>query len=253
MVARLGDAAVDARRRRPIGGEELAQGSRRRIDETLEAKSRERVRHPVPIRVAGEREPRQGRFEQVHVRIGAAAGGGHRDLRGNRRRDARRLLERRAQSVGGLPPCRPDRRNAVAVPIGEQRKGLVVEIEGRIGNLAVEIDDRYHGRIRGHEMRAQEIERVPRRLAPGTGPAEPPGLAIAEGLPRDATRAPRPLARRPSRSIASWKPPRTRSPPTCHHSGSATSNSQRRSAAASLAKSLMLAFSGRGRRWRWNW
>ena len=47
---------------------------------------------------------------------------------------------------------------------------------------------------------------------------------------------------RPSRSIASWKPPRTRSAPSFHHSGSATSNSQRLSAAApSLATSIMPA------------
>ena len=89
----------------------------------------------------------------------------------------------------------PDRRNFGGRAHRRERKGLVVEIEGRIGNLAVEIDARSHGRLRGHEMRAQEIERVPLRLAPGTGPAEPPGLAIAEGLPRDATRAPRPLDR----------------------------------------------------------
>src|SRR5262249_32557546 len=48
----------------------------------------------------------------------------------------------------------------------------------------------------------------------------------------------------PSRPIASWKPPPTRSAPSFHHSGSATSNSQRLSAAASLATSLMPAASG---------
>src|SRR5262245_22496913 len=48
---------------------------------------------------------------------------------------------------------------------------------------------------------------------------------------------------RPSRLIASWKPPPTRSAPSFHHSGSATSNSQRLSAAASLATSLMSAAS----------
>src|SRR5260221_4101972 len=47
----------------------------------------------------------------------------------------------------------------------------------------------------------------------------------------------------PSRPIASWKPPPTWSAPSFHHSGSATSNSQPLSAAASLATSLMLAAS----------
>src|SRR5262249_59710527 len=49
----------------------------------------------------------------------------------------------------------------------------------------------------------------------------------------------------PSRPTASWKPPPTRSAPSSHHRGSATSNSQRLSAAASLATSLMPAASGR--------
>src|SRR5467141_2163675 len=48
----------------------------------------------------------------------------------------------------------------------------------------------------------------------------------------------------PSRPMASWKPPPTWSAPSFHHSGSATSNSQRLSAAASLATSLMPAASG---------
>src|SRR6516162_495051 len=48
----------------------------------------------------------------------------------------------------------------------------------------------------------------------------------------------------PSRPIASWKPPPTRSAPSSHQSGSATSNSQRLSAAASLATSLMSVASG---------
>src|SRR6516164_7081407 len=48
----------------------------------------------------------------------------------------------------------------------------------------------------------------------------------------------------PSRPIASWKPPPTWSAPSFHHSGSATSNSQRLSAAASLATSLMPTASG---------
>src|SRR5262245_23924042 len=41
----------------------------------------------------------------------------------------------------------------------------------------------------------------------------------------------------PSSSIASWNPPRTWSAPSFHHSGNASSNSQRRSAAASLTTS----------------
>ena len=44
---------------------------------------------------------------------------------------------------------------------------------------------------------------------------------------------------RPSRSIASWKPPRLWSAPCSHHSGKATSNSQCLSAAASLPRSFI--------------
>src|SRR5260221_125115 len=53
----------------------------------------------------------------------------------------------------------------------------------------------------------------------------------------------------PSRLIASWNPPRDRSAPTSHHSGKASRNNQRRSAAASLAMSFMrppVAGKGRG-------
>ena len=66
---------------------------------------------------------------------------------------------------------------------------------------------------------------------------------------RDAGRA----AGLPSRLIASWNPPWTRSAPTSHHSGSATSNSQRRSAAASVAISLMRPSHERGLARRPHW
>ena len=71
------------------------------------------------------------------------------------------------------------------------------------------------------------------------------GRSSRAGSPRDRRRpggrslvpdAAAPAACRRARSLR-WNPPRTRFAPSFHHSGSASSNSQRRSAAASLTTS----------------
>jgi hypothetical protein len=91
-------------------------------------------------------------------------------------------------------------------------------------------------------MLAEIVERVALRLAPGTVPAEPTSFAM-ENAWRAMTRARCGRAiGLPLRLIASWKPPAMWSAPSFHHSGSATSNSQRLSAAdALLATSIMPA------------
>ena len=78
---------------------------------------------------------------------------------------------------------------------GKQREGLIVEIEPRVEHFAVEIDDRCNGAVGADEISGEKIERVPRGVAPRPVPAKPAGLAIGEGLPRDAARAMRPRQR----------------------------------------------------------
>ena len=80
----------------------------------------------------------------------------------------------------------------MAARIGEQGEGLVVEVETRIADLAVQIDHGYDRRVCGDEMLAEIVERMALRLAPGAAPAEPAGFAIGECLAGDDSRAVRP-------------------------------------------------------------
>ena len=100
-----------------------------------------------------------------------------------------RLLERGAQRHGLPPPVVRFAERAVAARIGEQGKGLVVEVETRIADLAVQIDHGHDRRVCGDEILAEIVERMPLRLAPGTVPAEPAGFAIGERLAGDHSRA----------------------------------------------------------------
>jgi hypothetical protein len=84
----------------------------------------------------------------------------------------------------------------VAARKGEQGKGLIVEIEARIADLALEVDHGRHRRIGADEMLVEVVECVLHGLAPRAVPAEPAGLAIGEGLARDDTRPVRPRQRR---------------------------------------------------------
>jgi hypothetical protein len=79
--------------------------------------------------------------------------------------------------------------------IGQQRKGLIVEIEGRIADPPVELHHRHHRRIRRDEAVAEIGERVQRRLAPGPVPSEAACLAIGKRLAGDAARPVRPRQR----------------------------------------------------------
>ena len=78
---------------------------------------------------------------------------------------------------------------AMAARESKQREGLIVEIKPRVEHFAVEIDDRRNGAVGADEISGEEIERVLRGVAPRPVPAKPAGLAIGEGLPRDAARA----------------------------------------------------------------
>ena len=106
-----------------------------------------------------------------------------------------RLLESRAQRHRLRPPAVRFPERAVAAGIGEQGEGLVVEVETRIADLAVQIDHRHDRRVRGDEMFAQIVECVALRLAPGTVPAESAGFAIGECLAGDDPRPVRPWQR----------------------------------------------------------
>jgi hypothetical protein len=78
-----------------------------------------------------------------------------------------RLLERGAQRHGLRPPSR-FAKGAMAALISKQGEGLVVKVEARIADLAIQIDRRDDRRICGGEMLAEIVERVALRLAPGT-------------------------------------------------------------------------------------
>lgn len=78
---------------------------------------------------------------------------------------------------------------AVAARIGEQGESLIVEIETCVADLAVNTNDGRDGRIRGDEMLAEIVERVPRCFAPGAVPADPASFAIGERLAGDDARA----------------------------------------------------------------
>jgi hypothetical protein len=84
---------------------------------------------------------------------------------------------------------------AMAARESKQREGLIVEIEPRVEHFAIEIDDRRNGAVGADEISGEEIERMPRGVAPRPVPAKPAGLAIGEGLPRDAARTMRPRQR----------------------------------------------------------
>src|ERR1700730_3178922 len=100
-----------------------------------------------------------------------------------------RLLESRAQRHGLPAPAVRSPERAVAAGIGEQGEGLVVEVETRIADRAVQIDHRRDRRVRGDEMFAEIVERVALRPAPGSVPAESAGFAIGECLAGDDSRA----------------------------------------------------------------
>jgi len=195
VVARLGDASFDARRRRPVRTEELAQRSRRRIDEAIEAKLCDAVRHRTPGRIGVDLGPRQRGLEQVHMRVGSlrqAAGAILKKAAAGMRIG---LRERGAQIDRQPAPAARFAECAVTACIGEQRKGLVVEVECRIADPTVELDHRDDDRIFGNEVVAEITECVECCLAPRTVPPEPPGLAIRKDLPCNAARPMRPRQR----------------------------------------------------------
>ncbi len=188
MVAGLADASLDARGRRPVGGKELAQRAGPRSDELFETERGDAIRHPAPGRIIVDNSPGECGFEQMHVRVRALRQPPGFVLAKAAERMGVGLLERGAQRHGPPPPtgCLPER--AVAARIGEQGEGLIVEIEGRVADFAVQIDHRYHRGVCRDEVPAEKIERVLHCFAPRAVPAEPPGLTIGECLTGDNSR-----------------------------------------------------------------
>ena len=98
------------------------------------------------------------------------------------------LLERRAQRHGLAAPACCFAERAMAARKGEQREGLIVEIEARVRDLAVKAHHRYDRGVRSDEVLAKIFKRVVLCLTPGTRPAEPAGFAIGECLASDHPR-----------------------------------------------------------------
>src|SRR5262245_13629964 len=105
------------------------------------------------------------------------------------------LLERRAQRHSLPAPPGSFSERAMAARKCEQGEGLIIEVEARIGDFAVELDDGYDRCVGGDEVLAEIIERMALRLTPGAMPAEPAGFAIGERLPGNDPCPVRPLQR----------------------------------------------------------
>ena len=210
-MAGLANAAGYARGRRPVSSEILTQRAARGIDELVEAERRDAVGHPPPARIGVQFHPGERRLEKMHVRVGALRQRAGAILAESALCVRDVSFERGSQRHGMSAPwcCRAE--GAMAARESKQREGLIVEIELRVEHFAIEIDDRRNGAVGTDKIPGEEIERVARCVARRPVPVKP----------------------------ASWNPPLMRSAPTSHHNGSATSNSQRRSAAASPARSLM--------------
>ena len=96
-----------------------------------------------------------------------------------------RLLESRAQRHGMTSPARCFPECAMAARKSEQGEGLIVEIERRVADFAIEINHGDDRCVSSDEVVAEVIERVALSLAPRAMPAEPAGFAIGKCLSGD--------------------------------------------------------------------
>ncbi len=190
-MSRLGNTAFDAGRGRPVGGEELSQRTGLGIDESGEAQLRDVVRHLPPDWVVVDCAPGERALQEMHVRIGALGQAAVAIFEVSAVR-MRQRLQRGAQLARCGPASGPLAEHAMSGCQRQQAEGLVVEIERRVVDTAVETDHRGDGAVGLDEPAAQIIERVRGGLAPWPVPAEPAGFAINENLPRDR---PRPVRR----------------------------------------------------------
>src|SRR6516164_5859103 len=71
---------------------------------------------------------------------------------------------------------------------GEQSKGLIVQVETRVADLPVAVDDGCHCGVSGDEIFAEIIKRMPSRLEPWPVPAKPACLAVGKRHPRNRSR-----------------------------------------------------------------
>jgi hypothetical protein len=165
------------------------QGAARRINEFLQAQRGNPICHTAPSRILIDGDPGERRFEKMHVRIRALRQPSEAILNKAAERMGIRLLESGAQRHGVRPPAVRFAERVVAACISKQGEGLVVQVEARIADAAVQIDHRHDRRVRGGEMLVEIVERVALRLAPGAVPAEPTSFAIRERLAGDSSRA----------------------------------------------------------------
>src|SRR5262249_59135450 len=186
------DASLDACGGGPVCGKELAQRTGCRIDEFFLRKSGEAVGHAAPGRIVVDGEPGERGFEEMHVRVRALRQSSVAVGVKAAERMGIVLLECRAQRCRLPAPAVGLAEYAVPAGTGEESEGLVVEIEARILDAAVETPDRRHDCLGADEVLAKIVERVPRGLAPRAVPAEPAGLAVAKRLTRDRSCAVRP-------------------------------------------------------------
>jgi hypothetical protein len=100
-------------------------------------------------------------------------------------------IERRDWRIGVRLPAAARIERAVTAGVRQQGKGLIVEVERRIKDTAVQIHGRDDGAVVQGKSLAQKIERMLAGLAPRSVPSEPPCLAVAECLSGCHTQPPR--------------------------------------------------------------
>ena len=88
-----------------------------------------------------------------------------------------------ASPACGLSEC------TMSARVSQQGERLVVKIEARVLDTAVETHHRDNGAIGGDKMLAEIVERVLRRCTPWAVPAETTGLAVRESLTRKRSRS----------------------------------------------------------------
>src|SRR6516162_1788354 len=195
MMSGLADSAGSSRRRRPVRREKLPQSAGFGLDQSFLAQRGDPVRHLPPSRIGIQRAPGERRLKQMHMRIGALRQPSVAVLKKTSERMGIVLLEACAQRGGRAVPAVEGPECTMRTGICEQGKGLIIEVEARGTTCPVKIDDGDNSAVGSGEMPLKIRERMPGRLAPGTVPAKPSGLAVRKGLSSNRSGAVRPCQR----------------------------------------------------------
>ncbi len=193
LVARLADAALDARRRVPVEVEELADLAALRVNELGQRQTADLVGQGAPGRIVVDLVPGQHRLEQVHVRVRLQ----RRGRRVGLVEAAQRVLALGVQHVADMDGDRLGLGLTVRQRLGHGRQGehgesLVVGIGGVVEALAIWPDqgaEQAVGPAIGLQVEGQAMGD---RLAPRAGPAQFAGQGVGKDLPGQhaaATRA----------------------------------------------------------------